>query len=603
MEIFYLIYILIKFIFIFIDLFFKLIYCNCKKYYAIKFDNNIRLFINDFKYNTELVSNNVKNLKIKVNRNFSPYIKIGFLETKIINIKVSNPNTSKTEFKLWNTEYSLLEKDYNQFNKIIDSFSLFNMFIQKQVIYCFSDMYIELYGINIYRKKAGDYIKIKIRKLKIFYKNKCISRTNIIKLSMKKSKTIYVEHIHLLVNKIFLEEKFINITNKLNVILNSGENSYLPKIMIRNFRTNIYLHNYIYMENKDLVFENKLLNISKIKVKIWKKDSIWLENFKLNILDTFKTPVIENVRIRLFNSTCDKLYKSLIILRKKFMPLSNKNEKIKFNSISNIQVNDKYLKSINKTPKKIIYKTGDLDIINNYFDKLDDIILKYKFTIVNLQIKLSYNNGTIRAENLIFQKNETYNIFKIYDWSFTNKKISYINKFAPNDKDFLIKFNRDSIYITPYKLDIYFDKSAFSNMCLLLKKNIDRLGHLFYSSFYIYNKGYVYETFHMDSFSSKFNYKKTDKNLKKLILGNKAELLNYIDIEDLDILLEEVKIQYPKDWTDIGAKFTSVYRKSLYDYNLKNILNKISGKQISTALYLKNNFRYFKNKLKKSLNN
>ena len=54
---------------------------------------------------------------------------------------------------------------------------------------------------------------------------------------------------------------------------------------------------------------------------------------------------------------------------------------------------------------------------------------------------------------------------------------------------------------------------------------------------------------------------------------------------------------------DIGEKFTSVYRKSLYDYNLKNILNKISGKQISTALYLKNNFRYFKNKLKKSLNN
>ena len=604
MDIFYLLYILIEFAVFFINLFFKLIYCTCKRYYIIKFNNHIRLLINEFKYNTAFVENNVNNLQIKVNNNFFPYIKVEFLETKIISFEFPERNIPKTGFKLWDSEYSLLYRDYTKFNKIIDSFSVFNIFIQKQRIDCFSDMYIELYGVNIFRRNACEYIKIKIKKLKIFYKKKCISQTNIIKLSLKKSKTIYIEHIHLLVNKLFLEDKFINIVNKIKLMFKSDESSYLPKIMIRSFRVNIYLHNYIYIENKDLIFENKLLNISKIKVKIWKKDSIWLTNFKINILDTFKTPVIENVRVRLFNSTCDKLYKTLIILRKKFMPLSNKNEKITFNSISNISVNEKYLQSINKkTQTTQTYQTGDLVIINNYLDKLDDIIIKYKFTIVNLQIKLSYNNGTLRAENLIFQKNEYYNVFKIYDWSFVNKKISYISKCPTDERYFVIKFNRDSIYITPYKLDIYFDKSAFSSMCILFKKNIDRLGHLFYSSFYIYNKGYVYETFHMASFSSKFNYKKTDKNLKKLILGNKAELLNYIEIEDLDILLEEVKIQYPKDWADIGAKFTSVYRKSLYDYNLKNILNKISGKNVSTALYLKNNYRYFKNKLKKSLNN
>jgi hypothetical protein len=97
------------------------------------------------------------------------------------------------------------------------------------------------------------------------------------------------------------------------------------------------------------------------------------------------------------------------------------------------------------------------------------------------------------------------------------------------------------------------------------------------------------------------NYKKTNKNLKSLLEGNSIELLNYIDVSDLNILLGEVILSYPKDWGYIIHKIGGVYKKSIYNSNFKSIVTKISGERTASVLFLKDNLKYLKKKFVNSL--
>tara|TARA_B110000208_G_C11756016_1_gene425200 strand:- start:1540 stop:1878 length:339 start_codon:yes stop_codon:yes gene_type:complete len=107
----------------------------------------------------------------------------------------------------------------------------------------------------------------------------------------------------------------------------------------------------------------------------------------------------------------------------------------------------------------------------------------------------------------------------------------------------------------------------------------------------------VYESFRIESFSAVFNYQKTKRDFLALITGHKSQLLNYIEIEDLNILLNEVSICYPKDWHSIIQKIGKIYKTSIYENNIKSIITKISGEGISSVVYLKKNLQYLKNKI------
>ena len=349
------------------------------------------------------------------------------------------------------------------------------------------------------------------------------------------------------------------------------------------------------MKLDNIVFENSILHLSKIKIKIWKKDSIWIDNFKINILDKIKNPIIGNIRIRLFYSTSDKLYKTLIILRKKFFPIAKRPVKQKYKKQAFV-INNNYISTIPPKPAKVIDDANML-IIDKYFTSINSFIVNYKLTIVNLVIKFSYKYGEICAENLEYKVNKNYNILSVDNWKFYNKQTIFIQKHTEDDSKFYIKFNKHVTHIIPYKMDIYFECFYYKNMGIIFKQNIERINNLFYSSYYIYNKGYVYELFHIDSFMGILNYKKTDKNFRALIGGNRLEILNYIDVHDLNILLNEVKVSYPKDWNDIVQKISSVYNKSIYNSNFRSIVTKISGEKTASVLFMKDNLKYLKKKL------
>ena len=555
---------------------------------AIK-NKRVQLTISDLYY----TNNYLDKLSVTLNSNYFPSISVNYLEYHINNIPVSEK--SKIKFELWSNNERLLNS-FKGVNNMCNNFVLFNLFIRTARIYYSSDLYLDMFGINFFKlAKNDEFIRLKVNNIKVYYLNSFIGKIHNLKITFRPGKTIYCDQISLLFNKVLLDDHFLDIMKRGYNFINSGECNEIPKIMVKKAKVNIYLHNYISIKFNNFIFENSLLHLGKIKVKIWKKDSIWVDNFKINISDTHKKPIIENIRVRLFDSTSDKLYKTLIILRKKFISTARKPPKYAYKQ-QEFVVNNNYIKALNSEPTEI----ADIDtniIIDEYLTLLNSLVINYKLVIINLVIKLSYEYGEIYAENLKYTINEEHNILAINNWRFCNNDTVFIRKHMDDNSEFYIKFNKTTTHIVPYKMFIYFDLIYFENMCRILNKTIERFNNLFYSSYYIYNKGYVYEHFHIDSFLGVLNYKKSNKNFKSLLEGNSIELLNYIDITDLNILLGEVVLTYPKDWDYIIRKLSACYKKSIYNSNFKSIVTKISGEKTASVLFIKDNFKYFKKKL------
>ena len=592
----FILYIIINIFNFFLSIFLKFIFKSIHSTSIVLIKNKRLLFtIKDLYYK----NNHIDKLRLVLNNNYFPSISINYLEYHINNLNAMK--TSKINFELWSNSGDLA-RIYERVSNISSNFILFNLFIRVVRVYYSPDLYLDIYGFNIFKLTKGDVcIRLKIKTIKVYYLKSFVGKVHNFKVTFRPEKTIYCDAINILFNRVLLDNNFLDIMGEIYKILNSDNGDSIPNIMVKQFNMNIYLHNYIAVKLTNFVFENTILHLAKIKIKIWKKDSIWADNIKINILDKQKRPIIENIRVRLFHSTSDKLYKSLIILRKKFISITKRPIKQTYKK-QEFVINNNY---IHATPDETAQIIGDVDniIIDEYIALINRFASTYKLTIVNLVIKLSYKYGEIYAENLEYKVNENYNILTIHNWKFYNKQSIFIKKHPDDNSNFCIKFNKTTTCISPYRMHVYFDFIYFKHMCSIFKTNIERLNNLFYSSYYIYNKGYVYEHFQIDSFVGVLNYKKTHKNFRALLEGNSVELLNYIDITDVNILLNEVKISYPKNWDDIIHKIAAVYKGSIYNGNFKSIITKISGEKPASLLFIKDNLKYFKRKIINSVTN
>ena len=597
--IYVLLYIVINILNVILCIFLKFISMNIYITSKVVIKNKtVRILIDRLNYKNAIMGN----LVVKINNKLFPSIKINSLEldSKYINIPEKK---YENHFKLWKSSNNLSIL-FSYFNNIIENSKLFNVYIRKSKIILSPDTYIIIYGLNIFKRQEHKFIRFKFKTLKFYYLNKCQGLLRDLKVTFRQNKTIYIKHIHILFEKKLLNDSFINFLTNIYIKFTSNKNVYLPKLMIKSIKINLYLHNYMRFNISNLIFENNLMHLAEINIKIWKKESIWVNNFKINLANRCKSPLIEKIRLRLFNSTGDKIYKTFIILRKKFMPIHKKeNKTIKYNLVDIKQnYNENYIKNT-EIKENIINIDESEKIINRYLSIIDELIIDSKLKIINFTITLSNNYGNIYINNLEYKKTSDLSIIQINNWKYYKNNVIFINKNAEDDQPFIIKFNRKSISIEPYNLDIYYDTLYFTKMAIIIKKTIERINNIFYSCYYIYNKGYIYEYFYIGSFFTNFNYKKTERNFKSLMEGKKSELLNYLDIRDINILLDEIIINYPKDWNVITNKLGKVYKKSMYTHNFKNIVDKVSGENGVAILCIKENYRYLKNKIIKSIKN
>jgi len=495
---------------------------------------------------------------------------------------------------------------------IQNRFSYFHIIIKSLELFYENDTEFKVYisKASILRRINSNKIIIHLGKTKIYYKNIFICSANKTEVTIDKNndvlnKSINIDKINI---NIFTKILFNNFIERAYTIYNditTEDDNKVPDVRINTVRINAYLLNYIQLNCKNIVIDNEVFIIGHILGKIWKKDSIWINDMNINLNNT-RHPEIKHLRIRLFSSTSDKLYKSFIILRKKFYPIHDNKKIIKRDLVLPYnQINNNYIALCDIGPNietSCINNPVSIDntyIYNTYVKELMDINMEPKIFIKSIQIDLGYDGGKIVANEVFIKTDSTHNYLHITDWVFYKHKIKYISKYNTEASvQFIFKFNNDEMDISPYKLIIFLDTAQFSHSFNIIKDNISRLTQLFSSNFYYYNRGYIFERFYMRSFYTKFSYKKRQLKLGKLIEGNKLQLLNCLKINGIDLILKEVVTFYPNQWDQVIAKIVNVYAESIYEYNMDSIITKIAGPHTTSIMNLKQNLKSFKKKIK-----
>ena len=562
--------------------------------------------------NVYIKQSSIKQISLQLTRNLESIIRISNLKLIIHRIVKKPINTYANDY--WKTDYYNLDNDLRCIELIKNKLSYFHFIINSLELFYENDTDFKVYisKVSILRRRGSNKIIIQLGRIKLYYKNIFIA-------SINKNKIIVADNDGVLSKSINIDSININIFTKI-LFNNFIENAYqiykeltieggekLPDCRINSVCINAYLLNYIQLNCKNIVVDNDVFKIGHILGKIWKKDSIWINDMNIH-LNNNKYPEIKHLRIRLFTSTSDKLYKTFIILRKKFYPIHESKKNIKREPILPCDyINNNYITCCEKTcigcPENN-YTNDKMNVDNTsisttYVKELMDINMEYKIFIKSIQIDLSYDGGKIVANKVFIKKDNTHNYLHITDWVFYKHKIKYISKYNTETTDqFIFKFNNDEMDITPYKLIIFLDTEQFSYSFNIIKNNISRLTQLFSSNFYYYNRGYIFERFYIRSFYTKFSYKKRQLKLGKLIEGNKLQLLNCLKVNNIDLILKEVVTFYPNHWDQVIGKIINVYADSIYEYNMDSIIKKIAGPRTASIMNIKQNLKSLKKKLK-----
>jgi len=562
-----------------------------------KVNRNIFFCINDVNYTNKYLSNLIgKNIIFKINSSFMPGITLDYLLLEPI-LETILLKQTKFKFKLWENCTSRLIKDINRINDVCKHISSFiNIKIKKLVIKVKN---IKIILQNVVIIKNNNKLIIKISKINIYHKD-----IHIVKMKKVKMNVYSMQYISsICIDSIIVTLREINIRNNffeeiINIFLSfpSEENSIYPKILIKNIKINLEIHNYIRFILNNIILEKRVLTINTLNIKIFKKEILWLSNFNINI-DT-KIPNIKNIRIRLFLSTGDKIYKSFIFLRKRYVhfdtirqklviPYSYNTGNIDINYLNNFKITNSEIK-VNNTPQLISIK-------ESYLNKYIIDIINFRFKIKQLEISFEKDQGKFLIYDFLYSSGKDINTISCNKWLYLKKNIKYIDKIG-NKSDFIIKFGNGIFEIIPYKCYINLDLQQYKLTFSILIKNISKITSIFTPNI-TNTKNYIFERFRIDSFYAVLSYTKNSFSIGNLIEGNYSEMLNLISIEGVELLLPELLILYPNNWSEIAKKIVNKYFIFMSGKNFKNIIKKTPAASILKLSKIKKSFGYLSNKI------
>ena len=571
--------------------------------------NNISLSLVRYKNRTIINIQNIryKNLfkidkiSIKYFKHTTPYIKLNYASVYIDRLL----NNSNNKFKLWNNNQTNTKYIIRSITSKINELKNISMFAKKVKLHN-EDFVFRLFGLRIDNVKAG--CKIKISKLKIYYKNIFTGYAENIKIIIN-SNDIHIDNVQINITEKMLRKNILEKTIAIIKSMPKNIDSSLPTILINNLKINITLSNYIAFNFNKIELNEKLI-IHHILVKIQKKDMFWANDFIYNYTKSY--PEIKNARLRLFNSTSDKIYKTLIYFRKRYCHF-RKNKIVNKEFDGEMTITNNYLQTIdndeNICSSDIICKNStdllcsDINaeyIKNDYVNELLKNISNLKLIIEKFKIDLEKNKGSLHFTKFIYKQTDKYNQIMINRWTFSKNSVIYIDKLETN-RIFIINFNDKNFDIFPYKTYVNLDITVFSEMFKVLLGNINRIMDIFINK-NVHNKGYLFESFTIDSFYSNFNYTKNKFKLSRFIDGEMSQILNITGAQDINLLIDDLRISYPKNWDNILKKLLEKYVACVKKYNLDNILKKTSGTSVVTIKNLKSNVKYFSNKIFNSIN-
>ena len=538
-----------------------------------------------------------------INKSLIPTIKVDYISIapKLNNI-LKNTHPAPI-FKSWLNGCWNTNKSIFRLENII-SYLLTNSKIYiKNLNINLDEFVLEIRGIRGTKNK--DEINIHINKIRIIHLNTFIGKCKNVKITyylVENRISSFVDKlvIHLLEKSI--RNKLIEQLQNLLKLIPKSENKMNFKFLVNETKIVVEVANTISINTTNLNFENGRINIPYLNAKIWKKDILWANNVIIPI-NNF-SPVIENLRLRLFRSTCDKIYKTLIVFKKQlYSRKKRKKQNNKYQSVpyNNKQVVKNYFNTESELEDSVLSDTNSSNYSDDFEYEYVDGFLKHtkdiKLMINDLEISFEPNNGKFQFTDFSYEKVNNEVVINTKRWLFHKDNIRLIDKIDKNDDRFSVIVGDSSIKILPHKIYLNLDIEIFSNCFSILINNISRLCEIGSKSNNTHQVNYVFEKVYIGSFFCVFSYSQNKFSIENLIDGNLIEVLNLIGMNNLELLLEDVNIMYPKDWVTISRIIINKYLASFKDRNLKNILKKTPISNLKNVVSLKSNFKYYTNKL------
>ena len=542
---------------------------NCYLYFKkIGYYNQILINYINFSESKYFSFLNLKLVKLILNFN----TKVPILRINKINIKpkIFSINKYTSLFSIWSKHVSTTFKTLNIFNNLYDELSKFAVLEIGYIDIDFECFKIKLSNIKFL--KNVNKTRIFIDKLQIFYKNNYCCSINKFKLSHDNiSGTINIFAKKMLItirNYILKHDIFKDINNILNKF-KLNDNGKSPNIYFDKIEIQLMIHNHIIFELNKVINEANIVKFDGL-VKIWKKQIFWIKQFKYNLSDN--SILIDDIRIRLFKSSADKLFKTFRPIYKTYYNKKPPKLKSIFKKITSLKPDHNYLcnfeyKSFNNNPFKIT--TFNLDCKKNYIISQLEETVSNLFKINKLTIDFQDNKGSFIFDNFTYSNIEDGIRISASNWLFIKNKIIYLDSVDKNST-FMVEYKNNSLSIYPYKLYLNLDLDIFSETFGMFTSSIGKIIDIFV--IHRLHKNYIYDKFYIHSCRIIFSYQTKQLQLFKLISGKYSELINILELHKMNFIVQPIIITYPKNFTEILSTLLNKLLEDIIENNFDTLI-------------------------------
>jgi len=504
-------------------------------------------------------------------------------------------NKFENHFKIWKNSY------YNTIRRL-SILDLLQDELKKFIIFRINNINLSLKSykfviLHFRLIKNDNKTRIALSKCKIYFKNILIGTINNLRISHDKNTNninVYGDKMVIVISNNFIKFPIIDELIQIVNMFNSDEGGKLPNIFFKEIIIQFTINNHLRLVLTECFLEDFILKCN-ILVRIWQKDILWL---KKCIYDTVNNELeIDNVRMRLFKSTADKIFKSFRPIYKNFYrPKSrskNKNTGVSKNEkdirkLNNTAcLNHNYIESLNSDHTisacdNELLKSYHPILNNKYLDSCSDFIVKKLFNIQKLTIDFQNGNGSFIFKNFNFSSGDDGFRVSCSKWTFIKNKIIFLDSVNDQSK-FIIEFRDNSLFIFPYHLYLNFSIDDFGSTFSEFTNSIGKIVNIFSTSNSSKNS-YIYDKFYIDSSRLLFSYKSKPIKMSKLLSGKYVELLNILNIKDLDFILRELTINYPENFSYIITYLISHILDDILENNFDTL---IKNTPISSTYQLK----------------
>jgi hypothetical protein len=542
---------------------------NCYLYFKkIGYQNQVLVNYITFGETIYFKSLNMKLVKFIINMD----TKIPICKINEINIhpKIFNIHTIADLFSVWANHLSNTLKTVAIFNNLYDELCKFAILEIKYTIVHFECFRIKISNIKVFKNKNKT--RLFANKLDIYYNDSYICSVNKIKLSHDAHNgniNIFATKMLIIIKNYILK---FNIVNDINNILNKFEfnkEGLSPNIYVDKISVQFLIHNHTIFNLQKFIHENKIIKFDGV-IKIWKKEIFWIKQCTYNL--SKKTIIANNIRIRLFKSTADKLFKTFRPIYKKYYNKKTPKLKSVFNKITNVEPNHSYFNSLDKDSsnnKPNILSKFAVDYNNNYMKLQVDSDSYDLLQIATLTIDFQDNNGSFIYKDFTYSNIKDGLRVTASKWLFKKNKIIYLDS-VDNKSKFIVEYQYNSLSIYPYKLYLNLDLDIFSQTFGMFTTSIGRIVDIFV--IHRLHKNYIYDKFYIDSCRIIFSYQTKNLQFFNLIAGKYSELINILELNNMDFILQPISLTYPKDFSFILSNLINKLLEDIVENNFETLI-------------------------------